>query len=111
MCAAVVYVYYNTGIRIAHINVRWNPTMRLILWVFETSCTRDSFVTSKTDSLKKKQSFVGMLGLETGFSEGNDYNLEMCGTHDHLNTFPQSMFNSSYVMLHCLASYVSQFMH
>ena len=51
--------------------------------------------------------FVGMMGLETGFSEGKDYNLAMCWAHDHLDAFPQSMVNNYSTMPHCLASYVS----
>ena len=50
--------------------------------------------------------FVGMMRLVTGISEGKERlyicNLEMGGTCDSLDTFPQSMVNSSSTILHKL---------
>ena len=43
--------------------------------------------------------------------ERKDYSLEMCETHDHLDAFPQLMFDSSSTMLHCISSYISWFIH
>ena len=44
-----------------------------------------------------------MMRLVTGIVEGKeDYSLEMGGTHDNLDAFPQSMINSSSTVLYQL---------
>ena len=53
--------------------------------MYEVAYTHGLFVIPKANTLKTKPSFVGMMGLYTGFSEGKDYNLEMCGGRDHLD--------------------------
>ena len=55
------------------------------------------FRPAKVKSIKTGPSFVGIMRLVTGLSEGKeDYSLEMYGTCDYLDLFPQSTANSHY---------------
>ena len=65
----------------------------------------------KVKFLKIGPLFVGIMRLVTGIGEGRkDYSLEMGGTHDHLDTLPQSMAHILYFISYTVYALVLQLM-
>ena len=106
-CAAVAYVYYNTAIKNCTFSVPVHNSLSLTD-NFSEHPASDLDVVLKLQKWTPSRLYVVCWRDEAynwhlaSVKERKDYSLEMCGIHDQMDAFPQSMVNSSFTTLHSI---------